>query len=58
MTKIINFSMGLVSGAILGMAVGALADPIDKKHKKCIRKKGNKICKSIEHSLDNFADMF
>ncbi|MDO5477865.1 MAG: hypothetical protein Q4G23_01740 [Clostridia bacterium] len=58
MTKIINFSMGLFSGALLGMAVFALTDPIDKKHKKCIRKKGNRICKSIEHTLDSVADMF
>ncbi len=58
MTKIINFSMGMISGALVGMAVASLIDPIDKKHKKCIRKKGNKICRSIEHTLDSFADMF
>ncbi len=58
MTKIINFSMGLLSGALVGMAVVSLIDPIDKRHKKSIRKKGNKICKSIEHTLDSFADMF
>ena len=58
MTKIVNFSMGLLSGALIGMAVGAITEPVDKKHKKCIRKKGNKICKSIEHTLDSFADMF
>ena len=58
MTQIINFSFGMLSGAIVGMAVVALLDPIDKKHKKCIRKKGTRIMKSIEHSMDNFADMF
>lgn len=58
MTKIVNFSMGLFSGALIGMAVFALSDPISSKHKKCIRKKGNKICRSIENTLDNFADMF
>jgi len=58
MTKIINFSMGILSGALVGMAVASIIDPIDKKHKKCIRKKGNKICKSIEHTMDNFANMF
>lgn len=58
MTKIVNFSLGILSGAIVGMALVALTDPIDKKYKKCIRKKGNKIMKSIEHTMDNFADMF
>ena len=58
MTKAINFSLGMISGALVGIAAASLIDPIDKKHKKCIRKKGNKICKSIEHTLDSFADMF
>lgn len=58
MTKMINFSVGMLSGAIVGMAVVALMDPIDKKHKKYIRKKGNRIMKSIEQKMDNFADMF
>ena len=58
MTKAINFSLGMISGALVGMAGASLIDPIDKKHKKCIRKKGNKICKSLERTMDNFADMF
>lgn len=58
MTKVINFTAGVVTGALIGMAVGALLDPICDKQKKIMQKKSNHLFRAIGNAMDSFSEMF
>lgn len=52
-----GFTTGLIAGAVLGAAVGMVADPIkDKQHKKMMRSKDN-MFKTIGGMIDSFMHM-
>ena len=56
--KAINFTAGLISGAIIGMAVGALMDPMSDKKKKCLKKKSSHMMRTVGATMESLADMF
>lgn len=58
MTKLINFTAGVAAGAIVGMAISAIVDPINSRQKRYIQRKSNHAVKAIGNALDCFADMF
>lgn len=58
MSKAINFTAGVATGAAIGMAVGALIDPINDKQKKMIEKKSSHLFKALGATIDNLVDMF
>ncbi len=58
MTKVIKFTAGVATGALVGMAIGALIDPISDKQKKALHKKSCHIFREIGNTIDSFADMF
>lgn len=58
MSKAINFTAGVATGAAIGMAVGALTDPINDKQKKMIEKKSSHLFKALGATIDNLVDMF
>lgn len=57
MSKAINFTAGVATGAALGMAIGAILDPISDKDKKMLQKKSSNVFKAIGTAVDNFVDM-
>lgn len=53
-----KFAGGLITGAIVGAAMGMIIDPIgDKQHKK-MRKTANGMFKTIGSVIDNVVDMW
>ena len=53
-----GFTGGLLTGAVLGAAVGILADPIkDKKHKQMTKAK-NEMFKTVGEAIDSIMDVF
>ncbi len=52
-----GFTTGLIAGAVLGAAVGMIADPVkDKQHKKMMRDK-NHMFKMIGSAIDDLMHM-
>lgn len=57
MSKAINFTAGMAAGAVIGMAVGALLDPINDKQKKQLEKKSSHLFKALGTTIDNLVDI-
>lgn len=58
MSKAINFTAGVATGAVIGMAIGAIMDPISDRDKKILQKKSSHMFKAIGTAIDNLVDMF
>lgn len=58
MIKTIKFTAGVAAGALVGMAVGALIDPISDRQKKALQKKSCHMFREIGNTIDSFANMF
>lgn len=58
MGKAVSITTAMTVGAIIGMAMGALIDPINDKQKRCIQKKSSHVFRTIGQTIDSFANMF
>lgn len=51
-----GYISGMVTGAIIGMAVAVIADPMRDKHHRQIRRKTNQLVRTVSDAIDNMMD--
>ena len=53
-----DFFKGIVTGAVVGAAVGMIFDPTrSSRDTNCLKKKAGRMVKTAGHILENIADM-
>ncbi len=54
--KMNAFTTGLVTGAVIGTAVGVIMDPMKDKHSKMLKMHSKGMFSNIGHVIDNMLD--
>ncbi|MDP4133915.1 MAG: hypothetical protein Q8882_07870 [Bacillota bacterium] len=56
--KVRKFTTGLLTGAVIGIAAGAIIDPVPARQRRMIQRKSSHLFKLMGSALDGITDLF